>query len=36
MSLLKFKEISDLEINKYLEYRNLKINLQNSISKKKN
>ena len=35
MSLLKFKEISDLEINKYLEYRNLKINLQNSISKKK-
>jgi len=35
MSLLKFKEICDLEINKYLEYRNLKINLQNSISKKK-
>ena len=26
---------SDLEINKYLEYRNRKINLQNSISKKK-
>ncbi len=35
MSLLKFKEISDLEINKYLEYRNLKVNLQNSISNKK-
>ena len=35
MSLLKFKELSDLEINKYLEYRNRKVNLQNSISNKK-
>ena len=35
MSSLKFKKIGDLEINKYLEYRNLNINLQNSISKKK-
>tara|TARA_B100001971_G_C18175873_1_gene529890 strand:+ start:171 stop:662 length:492 start_codon:yes stop_codon:yes gene_type:complete len=35
MSSLKFKKIGDLEINKYLKYRNLNINLQNSISKKK-
>jgi len=35
MSLLKFKEINDSEINKYLEYRNLKVNLENSIYKKK-
>lgn len=35
MSVLNFKKVNDLDINKYLEYRNLKINLQNSISKRK-
>jgi len=35
MSLLKFKQVDDSIINKYLECRNLDINLQNSISRKK-
>jgi len=35
MSLLNFRKVNDLDINKYLEYRNLKVNLQNSISKRK-
>ena len=36
MSPLEFKEIEDASINDYLKYRNLKINLNNSVSKKKN
>ena len=35
MSVLNFKKVNDLDINKYLEYRNLKVNLENSISKRK-
>lgn len=35
MSPLKFKEIEDVSINDYLKYRNLKINLNNSVLKKK-
>ena len=35
MSTLKFKTITDYEMNKYLDYRNLDINLQNSVSNKK-
>lgn len=35
MNLLKFKKIADNYINKYLKYRNLKINIKNSASKKK-
>jgi len=33
--MLKFKEINDLQLNKYLEYKNLDINLKNSVSDKK-
>ena len=35
MNTLNFKTVTDLEINKYLGYRNLDINLQNSVSNKK-
>ncbi|MDC0875797.1 hypothetical protein OAP78_02565 [Candidatus Pelagibacter sp.] len=35
MNKLKFKTITDYEINKYLDYRNLDINLENSVSNKK-
>ena len=36
MNLLKFKKINDNFINEYFEYRNLEINVKNSVSKKKN
>ena len=35
MNTLKFKTITDYEMNRYLDYRNLDINLQNSVSNKK-
>ena len=35
MNLLKFKKINDNFINEYFEYRNLEINVKNSVSKKK-
>ena len=35
MNSLKFEVIKDSSINEYLKFRNLKINLDNSVSKKK-
>jgi hypothetical protein len=35
MNTLKFNTITDFQINKYLDYRNLDINLQNSVFNKK-
>ena len=35
MNSLKFEVIKDSWINEYLKFRNLKINLDNSVSKKK-